>query len=578
MSISFSGLASGLDTSSWVEALVSVKQQQVTKLESELNALNTKNNTLSTTKSIFNDLRTALEKFTDTKFGGTFDLFGKNTATVSNTDVFTATAEANAARQNYDIKIQQLATYTKATSTEAASAVADDETKLSSFGVTAGTLSVYVDGARTPIEITGDTTLGELKEQLDTAGIATDINENGVLTLSAKTEGSTIHIGATTDKSNFVSLTGLTRNEDGTYSSTNSLFKASIASTLTSADSGFKAQITEGTFTIGNATFTIGEKTTLSSLISEINSNEEAQATASWDDTTGKLTITSKKEGAAYINIEAGTSNFTDVMGFTSTSVNEDGTSTSKMLLETQELGQNALLTINGTSIISTSNTVTSDISRIEGVTINLKRANTEEDGNTTLKITQNHSGLVDAAKGFVEAYNKAVEQVDKVTASGADLARESTLTSIKNTLRTYANSSNDMNGGVYNLLAQIGISTGEADSTNLSTNTDKLKLDEEKFIKALEENPDGVKSLLTGDNGVFAMMEKTVEQALSGTNGFFDVKASSIKSDIKTMKDKISKQQTKVNDYQVRLEKKFANMELVISQMQQNYSSFLST
>ena len=36
MSISFSGLASGLDTDSWVTALVSVKQLNVTTLQNQL--------------------------------------------------------------------------------------------------------------------------------------------------------------------------------------------------------------------------------------------------------------------------------------------------------------------------------------------------------------------------------------------------------------------------------------------------------------------------------------------------------------------------------------------------------------
>ena len=92
------------------------------------------------------------------------------------------------------------------------------------------------------------------------------------------------------------------------------MFKANTATKLTSANSGFNQQITAGTFSIGSATFTIDDNTTLSSLISKINENKEAQATAYWDDTTGKLSITSKKEGASFINIEAGTSNFTDVI------------------------------------------------------------------------------------------------------------------------------------------------------------------------------------------------------------------------------------------------------------------------
>ena len=81
----------------------------------------------------------------------------------------------------------------------------------------------------------------------------------------------------------------------------------------------------------------------MSSLISQINESDTAQATAYWDDTTGKLTITSKKEGASYINIEAGTSNFTDVMGLTETTRDENGdVVTSKMYTEAQELGLNA--------------------------------------------------------------------------------------------------------------------------------------------------------------------------------------------------------------------------------------------
>ena len=90
-------------------------------------------------------------------------------------------------------------------------------------------------------------------------------------------------------------------------------------------------------------TITIDENTTLSSLISQINNSDEAQATAYWDDTTGKLTITSKKEGASYINIEAGTSNFTDVMGLTTTERDVDGNVVStKMFTEVQELGKNS--------------------------------------------------------------------------------------------------------------------------------------------------------------------------------------------------------------------------------------------
>lgn len=576
--ISFSGLASGLDTKSWVEAFVSVKQQKVTALQTDLKSKQTVKNTLNDTRSKFTTLRSAIEKLTDAKFGGSMDLFAKNSATSSDTDIFTATATSGATRQNYDITVQQLATYTKATSKNAASAVADDNTKLKNLGISDGTLTAYVNGQKYSVNINDTNTLGDLKAKLAGFGVKTDIDNNGVLSFSAQNEGDTIHIGATTDSTNLTSLIGLTQQEDGSYKSTNSLFKATVASKLTSKDSGFNTQIKEGTFSIGGATFKITDKTTLSSLISEINSNDDAQAYAFWDDAAGKLSITSKKEGASYINIEAGTSNFTDVMGLTTSEWNDDGTvKSSKMYTDAQELGKNAQFTINGTKMTSTSNTVTSDISRMDGITLTLKKVSTEESGTSTLKVTQDTSGLVEAVKSFVSAYNDVLSNVDEVTANGANLHGETSLTSLRNTIRSYATAKNSSNGGVYSLLSEIGVSTSSADGNNLNADTNSLTLDEDKLKKALEENPESVKSILTGEGGVLTMMEDAVEQSLKATTGFFDVKTSTLDSDIKKMETKIKKQNTNISTYKAQLEKKFSAMETTIAQMQQNYQSFLS-
>ena len=326
---------------------------------------------------------------TDTKFGGTFDLFSQTAAESSNSEIFTATATAGAKIQNYDIAVQQLATFTKATSAEPASSIADDSTLLKNIGITTGSVTAYVNGHKNTITINEDDTIGDLKASFAAAGIDMNIDEDGVLRFSAQNEEDAVHIGATNDNSNFVSLVGLDRQEDGTYASTNSIYKATTSSLLTDVGAGFNQTINAGTFTIGDAEFVINDSTTLASLISQINTSEKAQAYAYWDDASGRLSITSTKEGAAYINIEAGTSNFTDVMGFTNSTWDEDGNLlSSRMLTSAQELGQNALFTINGTSMVSTSNTITSDVSRLEGVTLTLNRANTEEDGKTTLKIT----------------------------------------------------------------------------------------------------------------------------------------------------------------------------------------------
>ena len=578
MSISFSGLASGLDTSSWVDALVSVKQSKVTELKTKLKETQTKKTSLNDTRSTFSSFRSALEKITDKKFGGVYDLFNVNSAASTNSDIFTATAGAGALRQNYNIEVQQLATYTKAYSRSSASSVADDSTILTKLGIKEGDIAVYVDGLKTTIHIGKEDTFGDFKSQLNAAGINAQIDEDGVLRLSSQDPEKDIYVGSTTDTTNIASLVGLARQENGTYASTNSLFKANVNTKLTDENSGFKTRITEGTFTIGDATFTIGQGTTLSSLISQINDSEEAQASAYWDDTSGKLIITSKKEGASYINIESGTSNFTDVMQLTETTYDEYGNpESSRMFTDSQELGKNAIFTVNGTRITSTSNTVTEDVSRITGVTLTLNRVSTDEDKDATLKVDQDTSGLVDALKAFVEAYNNTIKKIDEVTGSEGDLKRESSLTSFKNSIRNMAMGSNSAADGVYKALSQIGITGNKADGNNISEDAGNLVFDEKVFLQALQENPESVEAILADENGILNQMENTVEGALKAVSGFFDVKQTSLDNEIKKSEQKITKQQEKISVYKAQLEKKFSAMEQIISKMQQGYSSFLS-
>ena len=265
-------------------------------------------------------------------------------------------------------------------------------------------------------------------------------------------------------------------------------------------------------------------------------------------------------------------------MGLTETTRDGEGNIlTSVMYLDTQELGQNAVFSINGTQMTSTSNTISSDISKIAGVTITLKRASTEDDGDLTLSVSKDSDTLKDAVKNFVSAYNDAIKQIEDVTAKGADLQRETSLKSLKNTLRNYANGGSSSNSGTYRMLSQIGISTAAADGSNLSIDTDTLQFDEDAFLQALEEDPASVEALLGNDTGILAQMENAVEMSLNAVSGFFDVKTTSLDKEITKTEEKIKKQQEQISTYKAQLEKKFSAMETAISKMQQNFSSFLS-
>ena len=593
--ITFSGLASGMDTSSWVKALVSIKQQSVTKLQKSKSTVETSSNVLSTIKSKVTTLRSSIEKFTDAKFGSSFDLFSKNKVTTSKDSVVTANVTADAAKQNFDVIVNKLATATKATSNLGSSALINGDTKFADLAggkAKTGSLSLYVDGEKKEITIDEEDTVDDILNKIVDAGGTTrtsgslsggtwnpptttnNVNatvQDGKIVISGN-NGKEVVLGASSDESNFVKVMGLVKDADtGSYESSSKISSVNTSSKIMEAFSGLK----DGTFKIGNAEFTIDENTTIKGLISKINSSEDAGVSAYWDASQSELVFTSKTEGAFNINIEKGTSNFTDLFGFTET---KNGVTK----LKEQQLGDYAELTINGTTLISSSNTVTSEISGIEGLTLTLNSVSKADESGTinpsTVKVEQDSDALLEAAKSFVTAYNEAISNIDDNTSYGDALYGDSALTSLRTNLRRTATASID--DGTMKLLSDIGITTGKANNSTSTTGVNTLQIDEDKFKEALAKNPEAVKSLLVGDNkgtstsgGVMNKLEKIVEDSLDVSTGYFDAKSKSLSSKMKSLENSITSAQSRVDAYKARLEKQFSNMEQIISSIQSSYS-----
>ena len=577
--ISFSGLASGMDTSSWIEALVSIKQQSVTNLQTKQTKIQVSKSVLDTVKSSVSSLRTSVEKLTDAKFGGSLDLFAKNAVNTSNKNVVTASVTSDAARQSLDIVVNKLATSTTATSSFN-SKINEDTVfnKLSSGNAKEGNFSVFVDGKKNTVNIDEGDNLGNILDKLNQIEGVNASVENGKFVINAE-EGKGIVIGSSSDEANFASVLGLIKDEEsGNYSSFSSISAISTSDKLAEVfGEGVK-----GTFTIGNQEFTVDENTTLKSLIGNINSKTDAGVNAYWDASAGQLVLKSKAEGAFNINIEAGTSDLTDILGFTASEVDGEGQKTSSLVKGTQVLGDYARLNINGTDIISSSNTVTSDISGIEGLTLTLHSVTKENDEGfkepATVSVSQDSDTLLSAVKSFISSYNNAIETIDKNTASGETLYGETSLTSLRNNLRRNATAA--VENTDLKVLANIGISTGEATNSTDTSGVNKLQINEEKFKKALAENPNAVKQLLLGDNkglaesgGVLNKLEKITEDALSASDGYFTMKSKTYDSQTRSIKTSIDAAQRKVDSYKSRLQKQFNNMEQIIASIQQSYS-----
>ena len=70
--------------------------------------------------------------------------------------------------------------------------------------------------------------------------------------------------------------------------------------------------------------------------------------------------------------------------------------------------------------------------------------------------------------------------------------------------------------------------------------------------------------------------IEDLVESALTGVTGYFDIQNNSYIKQMQQVNDRILKENSATARYQEILENKFSSMDLLISQLQQQYSSFL--
>ena len=582
MSIQFSGLGSGLDFNSWIEQLVEAKKlSTITPLETKKTDLENQSSALSTIKTSFTALQSALKNFTSVISGTSNDIWGKTNVTSSNDAYVSATSSSGLATGNIKISVEQLATSTVAQGTTVPGKLINEDTKYSEVGnnqAKGGTFSFYVDNKKYEIEIDKDNdTLGDIANKInDVSGgkVNAKINDDGTFEIAA-TNGEKISLGGFSDTSNFASIMKLTEATDTGYKSAYTLTSFLTNKPLTSEQSGLSQPVSEGTIKINGVEFEITESTALQDLINKINSTEEAKVSAKYDTLTNKLIFTSKETGEFNISLEAEGTNFFDVFGLTKDGALAEGS---------QTLGQNAIVTVDGNKIVSSSNTITSESSGISGLTITAKKVTDGSDDNKTTEVNLNvESDLTDvknAIKEFVDAYNKVTEQIKEATAQDGYLEMDINLRGLQNELRNMLSSFVSDNG-TFGMLSQIGISTGEA-GLSVDDSATTLKFDEKAFDEAWAKDSTSVRNLISGGttgnkNGIFDKMVEKVNNTLDVTTGMFTVKSDSISRLLSAQEDRITRAYESLDAYETQLTRQFQYMDEMIAKMQQQYSAFLS-
>lgn len=157
--ISFSGLASGLDTSAIISSLVGVERIPLTRLQSQNNALTSKSRIVDQLSSALSALKTAADNL------ATPGEFLSYAGSVSSESVAKITTTGDSVPGTYQVEVSQLARAQRTYSTAFADADAD-------LSASAQTLSLTIDGTTTDIAIPANSSLREVAAAINGSGAA----------------------------------------------------------------------------------------------------------------------------------------------------------------------------------------------------------------------------------------------------------------------------------------------------------------------------------------------------------------------------------------------------------------------
>lgn len=253
-------------------------------------------------------------------------------------------------------------------------------------------------------------------------------------------------------------------------------------------------------------------------IISTVNNNQNANVRMMYDELRDKIVVESKDTGAtAKVEISDVAGNFMQVLG----------------LKDAKSNGSDASVTIDDGNGVQTISRPSNEFS-VNGISYDLKE---DYAGNVSFKVEGDSDELFDKINGFVEDYNKIIEDINKKLKEEKDydykplteaqkdgmkekeieiweekaksgiLRSDSTLRSLVNNMREIMYESVD---GM--ALFSVGITT-----TANYKEAGKLIIDEDKLREAIEDNPDQIANLFSKeDEGIASKLYNVLEENVS--------------------------------------------------------------
>jgi flagellar hook-associated protein 2 len=241
----------------------------------------------------------------------------------------------------------------------------------------------------------------------------------------------------------------------------------------------------------------------------------------------------------------------------------------------TKQEAQNAVVKVNGISIISGSNQL-KDV--VPGTTINLLK----EGASSTISIDKDVDKVAEKIQTFVTAYNDAVTLVRSNSAKGAPMQGDSTLRMLQTELNDLVNgfvggtpgSKNADYTGAFQMLSDLGLEVDKG-ITSGSLMTGKLSFDQDKFKSAYNSDPESVYKIFgydgtnNKDAGIAVRIFTSINNWTKSNTGLLAHKLSGYDSEIKMITQQMTDMNARLDLKQKLLEKQFAAMEKALSSLQ---------
>jgi flagellar hook-associated protein 2 len=462
--------------------------------------------------------------------------------------------------------------------------------------VTAGQISAIVDGQIVHYTV-GDPTKTTLTQTLKgfAAALQAQLRSGGsnadpdlTATVNATVVGNKLNIavtgaglthslrfGAAGDASNALGMFGIANSSvvgalNPTITGATNLGVARMTGALDSAGLTGLTSTTTGKLTINGVDVTYNTTSdTLSSIISRIN-NSSAGVIASIDRTNDQLVLTRKDTGAVAIDIQDTSGNLGAALKLAPGTTNA------------QLIGDTAQVTVDGRTVISTSNTVTN---AIDGVTLNLLKRSPLGEAQT-LTVGVDSSAVTASLNSFITSFNSLGDTLDRLTAttpgqaggtagSAGPLANDPTARSMFLSLRDTLFRA--VGSGSLSSLGQLGISTGAVGA--LAGSTNRIQLDTNALTIALNLDAGKVASLLDSSTGPLSAVLDKLKTYEDPANKYAYIQAhtAGLTSEISDLQRQELERQTMINNYQSMIEAQYAAMEATLAQLQSQSSQIAS-